>query len=90
MSSLTYDICLLYLDDILVCSNTFKEHCDSLTAIFDRLEKFTQKPISMKCHLFQRNVTFLVHVVSVKGIGCNPDKVATIAMWPQPTNFLEV
>jgi len=38
MSGLTYDICLVYLDDILVFSKTFKEHCDRLSTIFDRLE----------------------------------------------------
>jgi len=35
MSGLTYDICLVYLDDILVFSKTFEDHCDRLAAIFD-------------------------------------------------------
>jgi len=28
LSGLTYDICLVYLDDILVFPKTFEEHCD--------------------------------------------------------------
>ena len=49
----TYDICLVYLDDILVMSRTFEEHCARLAAVFDRLEKHTLKLKSAKCHLFQ-------------------------------------
>ena len=37
MSGLTYDICLIYLDDILIFSKTFEEHCDRLARVFDRL-----------------------------------------------------
>jgi len=40
LSGLTYDTCLVYLDDILIFSKT-EEHCDQLTAIFDRLERYT-------------------------------------------------
>jgi len=36
MSGLTYNVCLVYLDDILVFSRTFEEQCDRLAAIFDR------------------------------------------------------
>jgi len=69
MSGLTHDICLVYLDDILVFSKT----------LFNRLEQYTLKLKPTKCHLFQRMVKFLGHVVSEKGIVCDPDKVAAIA-----------
>jgi len=90
MPGLTYDICLVYLDDILVFSKTFEEHCDRLSTIFDRLERYTLKLKPTKCHLFQRKVKFLGHVVSEAGIECDPDKVAAIATWPTPTNVSEV
>jgi len=90
MSGLTYDICLVYLDDILVFSKTFEEHCDWLSTIFDRLERYTLKLKPTKCHLFQRKVKFIGHVVSEAGIECDPDKVAAIATWPTPTNVSEV
>jgi len=79
MSGLTHDICLVYLDDILVFSKTFEEHRDWLSTIFNRLEQYTLKLKPTKCHLFQRMVKFLGHVVSEKGIVCDPDKVAAIA-----------
>ena len=90
LSGLTYDICLVYLDDILVFSRTFKEHCQWLGMIFDRLEQYTLKLKASKCHFFERKITFLGHVVSDKGIECDPDKTAAIATWPWPTNVSEV
>lgn len=70
MSGLTYDICLVYLDDILVFLKSFEEHCNRLATISDRLEQHTLKLKTTKCHLFQRRVTFLGHVVSEKDIEC--------------------
>ena len=88
MSGLTYDVCLVYLDDILVFSKTFDEHLDRLTTVFDRLDRYSLKP--SKCSLFQRKVSFLGHVISEQGIECDPDKVAAIATWPTPTSITEV
>jgi len=90
MSGLTYEECLVYLDDILLFSRTFEEHCDRLATIFDGLERHSLKLKPTKCHLFQRRVTFLGHVVSASGIECGPGKVAAIAEWPRPTNVTEV
>jgi len=90
MSGLTYDICLVYLDDILVFLKTFEQHCDWLSTIFDRLQRYTLKLKPTKYHLFQRTVKFLGHVVIGKGIECDPDKVSAIATWPTPTNISEV
>jgi len=90
MSGLKNEACSVYLDDILVFSRTFEEHCDRLATIFDRLERHSLKLKPTKCHLFQRKVTFLGHVVSASGIECDPGKVAVIAEWPRPTNVTEV
>ena len=90
LSGLTYDVCLVYLDDILVFSKTFDEHCERLATIFDRLERHTLKLKATKCHLFQRRVTFLGHAMSDRGIECDPDKITAIAEWPRRTNVSEV
>jgi len=90
MSGLTYDVCLVYLDDILVFSKTFDEHLECLATVFDRLDRYSLKLKPSKCSLFQRKVSFLGHVVSRNGIECDPEKVAAIASWPSPTSIAEV
>jgi len=87
---LTYHNCLIYLDDILVFSRTFEEHCERLGAVLDRLDKHTLKLKPSKCHLFQRKVSFLGHVVSGRGIECDPTKTVAISAWPRPANVSEV
>jgi len=91
MSGLTYDVCLVYLDDILVFSKTFDEHLDRLATVFDRLDHYSLKLKPSKCSLFQRKVSFGGHVVSGQGIECDPEKVASaIATLPTPTSITEV
>ena len=90
MSGLTYDICLMYLDDILVFLRTFDEHLERLATVFDRLDRYSLKLKPSKCSLFQHKVSFLGHVVSSCGIECDPEKQVTIATWPTPTGISEV
>ena len=90
MSDLTYDVCLVYLDDILVFSKTFDEHLEHLATVFDRLDCYLLKLKPSKCSLFQRKVSFLGHVVSGQGIECDQKKVAAIATWPTLTSIAEV
>jgi hypothetical protein len=37
LGGLTYDACLVYLDDIIVVGRTFQEHVDNLLNVFQRL-----------------------------------------------------
>jgi len=52
MSGLTYDVCLVYLDDIFVFSKTFNEHLDPLATVFDRLDRYLLKLKPSNCSLF--------------------------------------
>ena len=69
MSGLTYDVCLVYLDDILIFSKTFNEHLDRLATVFGILDWYALKLKPSKCSLFQRKVSFLGSSMQIAGIG---------------------
>jgi len=78
LCGLTYETCLVYLDDIIVFSRDFDSHIERLQQIFDRLKVVNLKLYMKKCSLVQRCVSFLGHVLTKAGIQVQPDKVETV------------
>ena len=82
--------CLVYLDDVLVCSETFEEHLGHLDDVFSRMVRANFKLKPSKCRLMPKELLFLGHLISEQGIRPNPAKVAVLAAWPRPTTVKEV
>ena len=90
MQGLTWEACLVFLDDIIVISSTFEQHLERLNAVFSRLRSANLKLKPTKCKLFQLKVKFLGSVVSAKGIEPDPEKLEAISDWPVPANLTEL
>ena len=90
LSGLTYESCLVYLDDVVCYGRTILEHTTRLEAVLKRLEQANLKLKASKCHFFQRKAFFLAHVADEEGIHCDPRKVEDIVSWPVPRNLTEV
>ena len=82
--------CLVYLDDIIVWSDTFDEHLSRLRQVFDRIRKAGFKLKPAKCQFLKNRVTFLGHVVSYNGIETDPEKTRAVDEWPTPENLTEL
>ena len=87
LCGLTYELCMVYLDDIVLFSNDFDTHVSRLQQVFERLRQAGLKLKASKCCLFQRKVSFLGHVVSAQGLEVQEEKVASVRTWPIPTNL---
>jgi len=87
LAGLNFELCLVYLDDIIVFSRTLDEHISRLRKLFDRLRDANLKLKPTKCCLLQRRVAFLGYVVSEHGVETDPDKISAIRDWPTPTNL---
>ncbi|CAC5392821.1 Retrovirus-related Pol polyprotein from transposon 297,Retrovirus-related Pol polyprotein from transposon 17.6,Transposon Ty3-I Gag-Pol polyprotein,Transposon Ty3-G Gag-Pol polyprotein,Retrovirus-related Pol polyprotein from transposon 412 [Mytilus coruscus] len=89
-SGLTWRICLVYLDDIIVFSKTFDEHLKNLSEVCDRLRSANLKLHPKKCFLLQKEGTFLGHKVSHEGINTDDEKIKAVQDWPTPKNVKDV
>jgi hypothetical protein len=74
MSGLAFEICLVYLDDIIVFSVTLEQHMERLASVLHRLIDAGLKLKPSKCNLMQLEVEFLGHIVSAEGISPHPKK----------------
>jgi len=90
MSGLHLEVCLVYLDDIILFSSTVDEHLERLVRVLNRLRSAGLKLKPEKCSLFQKSVSFLGHIVSEHGIATDPAKTEAVANWPTPTTVKEV
>jgi len=83
LSGLHYMTCLVYIDDIIIFGKTFEQQLERLDKVFDRIAQANLK-------LFRRQVEFLGHVISEKGIAMQEEKVKAIKTWPSPKNLTEL
>jgi len=90
LSGLNMEICLAFLDDVILFSTTLEQHLERLEVLLQRLLAAGLKLKPTKCYLLQRKVTFLGHVVSEDGIATDPEKTRLIRDWPVPRNLKEL
>ena len=90
LAGLNFEICLLYIDDVIVYSKDFNDHLSHLDSVLQRLKNAGLKVSAKKCNFFQDKVTFLGHIVSQDGISTSPDKIAAVKDWPTPKTVTDV
>ena len=90
MAGITYKICLVYLDDIIVFSRDLNEHLERCKIVFRRLRDAGLKLKVSKCNLVRDSVQFLGHIVSKEGIATDPEKIVKVKEWPRPKNVHDV
>lgn len=76
----------IYLDDLVVYSDTAEDHIKHLKLVIDilRREKFLLS--AHKMQLFAHEIKILGHVVDDQGIRMDPSKIETVKAWTVPSD----
>ncbi|CEP03957.1 hypothetical protein PBRA_009537 [Plasmodiophora brassicae] len=82
--------CLVYMDDVLVFSQSVEQHFDRIDKVFERLREHGLTVNPKKTYLLQREVTYLGHRVSGDGIQPDARLVQAVTEFPEPTNKAQV
>ena len=90
LQGLQWNICLIYLDDVIVYGSTVVEHMSRVEQVLQRIKEAGMKLKPEKCNLLQEEVEFLGHVINEKGVMPNPDNVAKLIQMETPTNLSAV
>jgi hypothetical protein len=79
-----------YIDDILIASESVKDHLAHIELLFGKLVEFKLSANPEKCSFLMKEVAFLGHLVSQQGVRPDPAKVETIRKRKPPENYKEV
>ena len=82
-------ICHIYLDDIIIWSDTVEDHICDVRAVLSDLRAARLYINEKKTNLFQTEVKFLGHKISAKGIEADSKKVDAILDWPIPKTAMQ-
>lgn len=81
---------LVFLDDLIVYSDTLEEHESRLMHVLNHLRDYGLKLSPDKCKFFQTSVCYLGHVVSREGVRTDPEKIQALTTWPRPQNLKDL
>ena len=88
--SLIGKICHIYLDDIVIWSNSLEEHVRNVCAVLSALRAVRLYVNPDKTHLFCMEIDFLGHHISALSIEADNKKTDRVLNWPVPKSATEV
>ncbi len=82
--------CHVYMDDIIIFSNSIEQHYADLIKIINILQNANMKISLEKSKFFKLETAFLGYMVSYNVIKTDPEKISTISNYPIPRNIRQL
>lgn len=86
LAGLKWQICLVYLDDIIIFSHSFQQHLHDLRLVFSRLRQAHLSINLKKCHFASKEISYLGYRITSDGLKTDPAKIQAVSAFPRPTN----
>jgi transposase InsO family protein len=83
-------VCVVYLDDILIYSDSEEEHREHVRLVLNRLRRWKLYAKLSKCEFHTKRVDFLGFVVTPHGVVMDPKRVVAIQEWPEPESYRDI
>src|SRR6266581_2902462 len=83
-------VVVVYLDDILIFTETIDEHQEITRRALEILQKHKLYLQADKCEFEKTTVEYLGVIISHNSVAIDPVKIAGVTEWPAPTNKKEV
>ncbi|GFS97609.1 retrovirus-related Pol polyprotein from transposon 17.6 [Trichonephila clavipes] len=87
LKGLTFEACLIYLDDVIIGGRTFEEHLQNIRKVLSKLRDANLKLNPSKCKFFQKEVNYLGHIISAEGVRTDPEKSVRRKELKRPENL---
>ena len=84
------EYCLVYIDDIVVFSDTFEKHIKHLNKVFHMLDKVNLKVNIEKCNFALKQLRLLGKVVNGFGVTTDPTLIKDMVEFPRPKTARQV
>ena len=84
------DFVEVYIDDVLIFSETLEGHLEHIRLVLERLKKAGLKLKPSKCHFLRESVEYLGHLITPQGLKPNPKQVKAVVEFPIPESVTNV
>ncbi len=81
---------IVYIDDILIYSNTLEELIRHVRSVLKCLMQYQLYAKAEKCEFHQTSTSFLGYVISQEGVAMDERKFKAVLEWPQPQTVKEL
>jgi hypothetical protein len=82
--------CWIFIDDVLIFSDTVEEHARRLRRVLERFQKANLQLEPSKCVSAKDTVTYLGHTLSDSGMESSSEKAKAVQEYPTPRNMKDV
>jgi hypothetical protein len=87
---ITEGVVSVYLDDILIFTNSLEDHRQITCLVLDRMCEHKLYLRLEKCEFEKTKIEYLGMIISHNKVEMDPVKIAGVADWPTPSNKKEV